>query len=157
AHAPPFVALRILLFQPRGDQIHLRLRLLLGHARFQTCDDVGSRISAAIPEAFRLKTNRHSDVGFRPELEILRSNPDDGEALIVERERFPDGAWISAKPALPESVTQDHGRSRARTVLFRQKVAPQQRLDSQGGEKLRRDDPPLQAFRFAGAGEVETL
>src|SRR5262249_39082588 len=119
--------------------------------------DIGSRISAARPEAFRLVTDRHSDVGYLPELEIRRSDANDGEALIVERELFPDNAWILTEPATPESVTQDRRRRRVRTVLFRQKVAPQQRLDAQGGEEFRRDEPPLQAFRFAGAGEIETL
>src|SRR5262245_38169375 len=155
--APPFVALRILLFQARSDQIQLRLRLLLGHVRFQTRDDASSQVSAAKPEAFRREADGHGDVGFLPELEIGRSNPDDGEALIVECELFPDDTWIITKPAPPESVTQDHRWNRARTVLFREKVAPEQRLDAQSGEELRRDKPSWNAFRFTRAHEVETL
>src|SRR5262249_6717015 len=144
-HAPSFVALWILLFQMCSDQIQIRLPLLLRYIRFQTRDDVGSRVSAAPPEAFRLKTDGHSDVSFHPVLEIGRSNPDDDEALVVECELLPDDAGISTEPALPEAVTHDHCRSRARMVFFCKKVAPHERLDPQRGEEFRRDKPPLQA------------
>src|SRR5262249_13615185 len=69
-HTTVLIALRILLFQARGDQIQLCFRLLHGHVRLQSRDDIGSRVSAAHPEAFRRKTERHSDVGLLPELEI---------------------------------------------------------------------------------------
>src|SRR5262249_16647687 len=109
----------------------------------QPRDDVNSRISAAPPEAFRLETDGHSDVGFRLKLKVRRRHTDDGEALVVEREPFPDDARIFAEPSTPESVTQDRRRSRAGTILFRQKVPPDQRLAAQCGKELRRDEPPL--------------
>ena len=130
-NAPPLVALRILFFQTGRDQIQLRLRLLLRQVRLQPRHDVGSRIAAACPEAFCRETDGHRNIGFRPELEIRSSDTDYSEALIVERELFPDDAFIRAEPALPESVTQDRRRSGARMVVLRNKVAPKQGLDSQ--------------------------
>jgi hypothetical protein len=145
------------LFQPSGNQIQIRLSLLVRHTRFQTSDDSSSWISAAIREAFCREADGHRNVCFHPELEIRWSNPNNGEALGVECELFAENIWITAEPALPESVTQNHRRSRPRTVFLRQKVAPEQTLNAQSGKKFRRHEPPLQALRFASACKVKTL
>src|SRR5205085_12492323 len=97
---PRGVALRVPLFQARGDQVQLRLGLLPRHVRFQTRDDLDSGVYAAQPETRRREADGHGDVGFPLELEIRRSDADDGDASIVEYELCPNDAFIPAESAV---------------------------------------------------------
>ena len=64
-------------------------------------------------------------------LKILRGKADNRVALVIECDRFADDALIPAKGSTPESITQHHCRIGAGTVVFRKKIATDERLDSE--------------------------
>src|SRR5205085_7751820 len=96
--------------------------------------------------------NGHKQINRRLPLERLRQHADNGEALIVERDRLPDDVWIAAEAALPQPLTDDHCATCARLIFFGREVAPQRGRDAERGEETGRAFARAQPFRAAPAG-----
>src|SRR5918999_1385371 len=103
------VRIRVLLFEPCGDCLHVCAGLLFGHAGFEPRYQL-QVMRAALKLAFG-KRKRSPQLRVRwlyREAEVAPQHADDCKGLAFNRERLSKHSRVRAEPSLPEAVTEDH-------------------------------------------------
>ena len=136
SHAKKRVRLRILFRQTGGDGRQISLRLRDRDARFQSRDGFEAVTAALLGLGLRavrvgrVLRDRHVEidrVSLDGELKTGGHHTDHGVRAPVERHRFAEHVWITAKMFLPEIVADDDletaGSAAALFIIARQTCA----------------------------------
>ena len=153
--APTFVVLRVLLFQPAGDCVHLCLSLFQVDAWLETGDNDGVMLS---PDGafFVCPGHRRPHLGKVGKAEAGRHDSGNQVALPVHVDVVPDDVSIRAEVVLPETVAENHHVRAAWLIFLWKEHTPQHRLNAQGRKEARRHRAGVDLFRFLAAGQSET-
>src|SRR5687768_14995981 len=84
-------------------------------------------------------------------LKARRQHAHYGVAFSVNRERLPHYVRVSAKPALPQAISQHRNARRALLVFAGLKRAPQKRFDAEEGKEISRCRWSKHPFRLAAS------
>src|ERR1044072_847761 len=127
-YAQPFVGVRVLLFEPCANSIHLCLSLLARDALLEPREHA-ERLPITVVDSGREVQRRPYLCARSPErgeLKIGRHDADDGVAFAVERNLLPDDGLVAAEPALPEAIAQDNDMLVTGLIFSRKKRAAKQ-------------------------------
>jgi hypothetical protein len=97
---------------PLGNRLQLGLRLLKGHAGFQSSDGFQKQLPSPYVAKLSSCPVSQSAIG-RPKLKLFgilkarRKNAHDGVTLLVQRDRPAQHVRVAAKSALPEAVSEE--------------------------------------------------
>ena len=156
------VLLRMLLPQPRGDQIHLGLRRRHGHARLQRADHV-IVLAVAASRRGRRQRQRQIDIAVLGDAEGWQhlawqrearlQDADDPARLAVQRDRRADDARIQSIPPRPGAVAEHGGARRPRRIFFWCEQPPHRRLRAEHRQQIRRNANHANPLRIAASGQ----
>src|SRR5262249_44674084 len=149
------VDVRILLFEPVPDQIHISLRLRARHAPFEPADD---RQPEHATRCAQLIVRRQHTPYLRPfgKLESGRHYTYDHIRFAVERDGLVQNAGIAAETPLPQAVAQNDDFILAWLFLFRGEASPARGIHAHQLEEVGRHSDGANFFGFALASEVYT-
>jgi hypothetical protein len=139
------------LLELPGNQIHVLLRALDGHAGLQPREDGKEVIEARLILLGREIERRPQVDRFVDEPERRRQHADDFVRLAVECDVLPDDAPVAAEAPLPDSVIEHHDASAAGLLFLGSEVTAERGRDAQHAEEGCGDVGDTNLFRFAGA------
>ena len=151
-HAPALVRVGEVLLDPGADRAHVGLRLLKGHALFQS----GEREQPVeIPgHVRRLERERPPKlIEGAVEGAPRRQDADDGVRFVVQQDRPVDNRWVGAELVDPQDVAQDDDLFLPEPIFIGQKRPTQRGPNAEDLEEVWRDSAAAQLNRVAGAGE----
>src|SRR5258708_35131704 len=88
--------------------------------------------------------------------EILRSDTDDGEVMLVQGDRSPEDVWIGTEAPLPQSIADHNDWMRVwRPVLFGKKRPPDQSFYTENVKVIARNDSSPHTLRLPAAAQIK--
>jgi hypothetical protein len=157
----------ILLMQTSNDGVDIALRLREGDAGLEAADNV-EIVDFAIGAYVSLPVGKGTedfwdDVnGIDPELNIRadkakvgREYSDDLHGLFVESEGAANRVAVAGKVALPEAVSEERTARRVESAFLRNKVAAENRVNTQKGKDVGCGDHPRNSLGSPLSGEIE--
>src|SRR5258708_10077617 len=89
--------------------------------------------------------------------EILRSDTDDGEVMLVQGDRSSEDVWIGTKAPLPQSIADHNDWMRVwRPVLFGKKLPPDQSFYTENVKVIARNHSAPHTLRLPAAPEIKS-
>src|SRR5262249_28532055 len=130
------IGVRILRRQRAGNGIHIRLRLLARHARFE------ARHNPEVVAGGVIETAAERD--RKPQLRVIwqsaqigdsSDDADDSKALVVDANRFANNVRIGVEAPPPQPFAYQSREDFVRMVFSRQEYAPHHWLDAKHRKK----------------------
>lgn len=141
------------------NDVHVRLRLPQGHARFHPADRARTHRDPAIQNRWIIPlAYGNVDITRMAVKGKARGNHShDGVGYAVQGKRFADDIRRRAEFAFIEATAKnDYGR-RSNLVVVEAEGAAQNRLNPEGGKEIRGDHVAAQPLGFGYSGQVEIL
>ncbi len=132
------VGLRMFLLEALGDGDELRARGFEGDAGFETADDLGAVVIAALPHELAVDDgfNRHVGVGGAVEAKMGGQDPGDGGGDVVEHHGFSDEVGLTVEEALPSGVRQPSDGRGACTIVVGVEITAEVNADAEDREEI---------------------
>src|SRR5262245_59849816 len=141
------ICLWIEFSQPRGNYLHLRLRLADRYSGFEPGNHI-EREGLALVQLFRLKSQWKPYFGIAGETDPFGNNTNHEVWFSVHHDVVPENFRITAIAPLPDSSAQNHDIRRAKGFVRRQEEASHLRCDAQCFKKSRRNICTRNAIRL---------
>jgi hypothetical protein len=137
--------------EPLSNHVHLRPRVLEGHARFEL--GAATEPAKIARHVCRLERQRRPDDGGGAIERPLRQHADDGVSLAIQQNVAPDKGWIGPEATLPEHMAQEHDMIVPGLVLPGKERAAERRLSTEDVEVADRETRASNRHRLALAGQ----